>query len=473
MQRQLTTPVTDQNVIDYDEMCQAIAQVYEIDEAKLIMDKAAALEEFARRALNTDNERLCAEIRLRAERKAGQLIKEMPKDKGGQPSKKNPSLATRGSKTLEEYGVSYDQSSQWQKLATIEDKFFEAELAGTVRPASTAGILKGWNKVLREKKREEREARKLAKAESAGAPAEASTEPEEEQDELAEFFRNVSLDQWKTLTTKQHKRLLTLDLTSGEVGRFNSQTSDAIEWAQWSWNPVTGCMHTCPYCYARDIANSGRMVNAYPNGFAPTLRPASLLVPRFMAVPDEAKDDTRYRNVFTCSMADLFGRWVPRDWIEAVLAEMRAAPQWNFLCLTKFPKRMAEFDIPENCWMGTTVDLQSRVAAAEAAFVNVKAKVRWLSIEPLIEPIKFSSLENFDWMVVGGSSRASQTPEWIPPIRWVIDLYNDAQAAGVKFYMKTNMGVEKRILELPFDALIPSEEDPAPSVFDYLGGRKA
>ena len=87
----------------------------------------------------------------------------------------------------------------------------------------------------------------------------------------------------------------------------------------------------------------------------------------------------------------MFGRWVPRESILAILAMIAAAPEWNFLRLTKFPKRVAEFDIPANAWMGTTVDLQARVAAAEAAFANVGSTVRWLSCEPL----RFSRLDRF------------------------------------------------------------------------------
>jgi protein gp37 len=68
------------------------------------------------------------------------------------------------------------------------------------------------------------------------------------------------------------------------------------------------------------------MATAYPHGFEPAFRPAALLAPRHTKVPEEAEKDTRYRNVFTCSMADLFGGWVPAEWIEAVFNEIRNAP---------------------------------------------------------------------------------------------------------------------------------------------------
>src|SRR5262249_52669125 len=152
----------------------------------------------------------------------------------------------------------------------------------------------------------------------------------------------------------------------------NRQEGDGIEWAQWSWNPVTGCKHDCPYCYARDFAQRYRDI--YPHGFEPAFRPYLLHAPRNTKVPEQAVPDTRFKNVFTCSMAVLFGRWVHAEWIKAVFAAMRENPQWNFLCLTKFPQRMAEFEIPANAWMGTTVDLQARVANAEAAFAKLREK---------------------------------------------------------------------------------------------------
>jgi ParB/RepB/Spo0J family partition protein len=280
----------------------------------------------------------------------------------------------------------------------------------------------------------------------------------------------VSLEEWNTLDRTTQLALLPPDLAGLSKADFNKQTGPDIEWARWSWNPITGCEHTCPYCYAREIANDPDRAKVFPNGFAPTLKPRSLLAPRFMKVPDEAKTDARFGNVFMGSMADVFGRWVPTEWIEAILAEIRAAAQWNFLCLTKFPKRMAEFDIPKNAWMGTTVDLQARVAAAEAGFEHVGSKYRWLSVEPMIEPLRFTHLDRFNWIVIGGASSTKNdppTPEWRPPFDWIADLRNQARDAGVKVYMKTNL-LGNRVLELPGDWPIKTDLTEAPAVFHYL-----
>jgi len=272
----------------------------------------------------------------------------------------------------------------------------------------------------------------------------------------------VTLAQWNEMGAAERRRVLR-DVDG--AAKLNDQgDNENIEWALWSWNPVTGCLHNCPYCYARDIAN-----RFYPQKFEPSLIPSRLKAPHNTPFPREkAAEWVGHKNVFTCSMADLFGRWVPAEWIEAVLAEVRKAKQWNFLFLTKFPTRMAEFDFPSNAWVGTTVDCQARVANAEKAFRKIKAGVKWLSIEPLIEPLKFNDLAAFQWIVIGGSSKSSQTPEWKPPLRWVIDLEESAANAGVPYYEKSNLGARvNRIRQYPGDR--PHKDpDVAPESLRYL-----
>ena len=145
-----------------------------------------------------------------------------------------------------------------------------------------------------------------------------------------------------------------------------------IDWATMSWNPVTGCRHGCPYCYARRTAtrfNAGLedpapltgglhvlpekiKATPYPYGFEPTLHRYRLGQPQNTEEP---------QTVFVCSMADLFGRWVPTSWIVEVLDACRKAPQHRYLFLTKNPARYLELDhlalLPHesNFWYGSTV----------------------------------------------------------------------------------------------------------------------
>ena len=254
------------------------------------------------------------------------------------------------------------------------------------------------------------------------------------------------------------------------TGSFN-ETNDNIEWAGWSWNPVTGCLHDCPYCYARDIAN--RFFTHMPDGdrFAPAFYPERSAAPKNTRQPDlDAITDPvlrmAKRNVFVCSMADLFGKWVPTEWIDAVLKQAWDNPQWNFLFLTKFPIRMAEFEFPPNSWIGTTVDRQYAVDRAEKAFRKIRAGgyegVAWLSCEPMLEQLTFTSLDMFDWIVMGGASKSVQTPEFRPPFSWINGLYNQAKALDLPVYMKTNFGIEQRVREYPEKILQPQTQEPIP-----------
>ena len=280
----------------------------------------------------------------------------------------------------------------------------------------------------------------------------------ESEAKAAKLKRAITLSEWKTLTAAEREAATRVQ---NQKARLNRQDSDSIEWARWSWNPVTGCLHNCPYCYAREIAD-----RFYPQKFEPSIAPEALSAPLNQAPPKEAADNVAYRNIFTCSMADMFGAWMPQEWIDAVLNIARQAKHWNFLMLTKFPQRLPKFEFPENAWVGVTVDCQARVAVTERAMRQVKAGVKWVSIEPLIEPITMD-FSLFQWVVIGGASSTAQTPEWRPPRRWVIDLTCRAMEGGCMVYHKTNLNPERLRGYPGFDEKEPVS---APSPFHYLKG---
>lgn len=160
-----------------------------------------------------------------------------------------------------------------------------------------------------------------------------------------------------------------------------------IDWADATWNPVTGCLHGCEYCYARRIAErfgskqmpifvdypvldepvrcadtyaymrdagiSAGVIQPYPFDFTPTFHRYKL---------DEPQHWKKPRNIFVCSMADLFGDWVPDEWIETVINACLAAPQHRYLFLTKNPGRYCHLEragiMPkgDNFWFGATFD---------------------------------------------------------------------------------------------------------------------
>jgi protein gp37 len=238
---------------------------------------------------------------------------------------------------------------------------------------------------------------------------------------------------------------------------FN-QTNENVEWAWWTWNPVTGCEHNCIYCYARDIAN-----RFYPEKFEPTFRPERLEAPRNTHPPEKSAVEIGWKNVFVCSMADLFGRWVPEEWIDGVFESCRKSPEWNYLFLTKFPLRYEGLDFPSTAWVGTSVDEQKRVANAEKAFKKVDAPIKWLSVEPLRERLHFAHLDLFDWIVIGGQSRSSGAPEFLPPFEWVAELVTEAKSAGCKVYIKPNIGFDGPTRPREYPGMSPIVEVPAGS----------
>lgn len=246
---------------------------------------------------------------------------------------------------------------------------------------------------------------------------------------------------------------------------LNKQDNTSIEWAQWSWNPITGCKHDCPYCYARDIAS-----RFYPQKFEPSIYPERFNAPKNTKVPSAADEDVAYKNIFTGSMTDVFGRWVPDEWIRRTIGVVKECSQWNFLFLTKFPQRVHEYEtvLPSNAWMGTTVDCQQRVDNAEKAFAKMSGGTKWLSIEPMLTPLQFSRLDLFDWIVIGGASKSTKTPDWKPPFDWIADLHMQARDNGCKVYHKDNLGMsdDVRLKEFPWETITRKE---LPAAFKYLG----
>lgn len=263
----------------------------------------------------------------------------------------------------------------------------------------------------------------------------------------------AEIDQQAVTSVRPEPVMLTLRTHTGEEilypkpqskPTFNETTGDGISWAAWSWNPVTGCLHGCQYCYARAIIHRYGDVN--PAGFTPLFHEERLDAPLNTVIPAAHYDDPAYRRVFVCSMADLYGRWVPDEWIDRVHASMLAAPRWEYLLLTKFPARYVGLELPPTAWVGTSVDEQKRVRIAEDAFRKIKidgVKLKWLSLEPLREPLEFSDLSMFDWVVIGAQTGTYQPdgpcPPFAPPFDWVARIVTQARDAGCKVHLKPNL----------------------------------
>ena len=267
-----------------------------------------------------------------------------------------------------------------------------------------------------------------------------------------EVWEEISGNGGKPTAEKVEKAVARKLMTSGhkktKQGKptklsFNP-TTEKVDWARWTWNPVRGCKHGCAYCYARDFAKRQGWIFEKPE-----LIMHRLAAPKNSGIPKGMENLPGIRNVFVVSMGDLFGEWVPDDWIQKVLNAANDNPQWNYIFLTKNPSRLCNYEWPDHAWVGTTVDCQKRVFPAEEAFRDLDAKFKFVSVEPFLESIHFNHLEYFDWLIIGGCSRTTKMPEYQPDWKWVVSLLQQAIEARCQVYRKPNLPFE--IKEFPGD----------------------
>jgi protein gp37 len=226
---------------------------------------------------------------------------------------------------------------------------------------------------------------------------------------------------------------------------FNA-TNANVEWASWTWNPVTGCLHGCEFCYARAIVHNEQMAPNYPFAFEPAFYEHRLAAPvntKRPASADEPGHEPDGR-VFVGSMADLFGKWVPDAWIKAVFKACMAASEWEYLFLTKWPKRYSLLASLPHAWFGASVIQQSDVKRIESNMKSFSTSgVKWVSLEPMLEPIRFNDLSWCDLVVIGGQTGTRQPTGYVgafaPNFDWVVDVVNQCREAGVPYYLKPNL----------------------------------
>ena len=259
-----------------------------------------------------------------------------------------------------------------------------------------------------------------------------------------------------------------------------------IDWADASWNPVTGCLHGCKYCYARRIAErfrsreiydpecqcqrhlithgmlkgtgkpleldypweqknkDGSITNAaYPFGFEPTFHRYKL---------DEPQRWKKPRNIFVCSMADLFGDWVPDEWIAEVFRACEAAPQHRYLFLTKNPKRFkllreSGIKLPDGCWIGTSVskdeeEYDQYTGRTRYISDNWNTNANWfVSVEPILERMSSNSIENLtamNWLIVGAET-GNRKEKIVPQKEWIEEIADECKRCRVPIFMKESI----------------------------------
>lgn len=237
-----------------------------------------------------------------------------------------------------------------------------------------------------------------------------------------------------------------------------------IDWADMTWNPVTGCLHDCEYCYARKIADRFKPTNLellkledcqlyevsfgcyecdnqvmltnsrgeitrktpFPMGFKPTLHRHRL---------NEPQKYKKSQTVFVCSMADLFGNWVPDEWINEVFNACSKAPQHRYLFLTKNLKRYKDIEYVGDVWLGNSITKQSDFIREYGRPLGAK---RFYSIEPILEPIKIPQTEVPKWVIIGAET-GTRKNRVIPKKEWITNIKDQCMANGIPVFMKESL----------------------------------
>lgn len=247
-----------------------------------------------------------------------------------------------------------------------------------------------------------------------------------------------------------------------------------IDWADATWNPVTGCLHGCGYCYARRIAKrfggwcykNGAEGDVFEStgenhvveesiydatGFAPY--PFYFDPTFYRYLLDKPQHWTKPRNIFVCSMADLFGDWVPDEWIEEVFKACEAAPQHKYLFLTKNPQRYRDLaksgkllDKP-NFWYGSTVEHYPEGDSQncwDAIFCpdygeGCDQAHTFVSIEPIMGDFNEQGItNNVDWVIVGAET-GNRVGKVIPQRKWIENISALCEIAGTSLFMKESL----------------------------------
>jgi len=210
-------------------------------------------------------------------------------------------------------------------------------------------------------------------------------------------------------------------------------TASKIEWTEQTWNPTVGCTKVspgCKNCYAETMAKRLRAMGTpgYENGFRLTLMPDRLHEPLRRRKP------TVY---FVNSMSDVFHPKVPFEFVDQIFETIERSPQHTYQMLTKRADRMATYFRtrlpPTNAWLGVSVENRRHGVPRIDFLRRVPAKVRFLSVEPLLERLGPIDLTGIHWVIVGGESGPKARPM---KLEWLTDIQDQCTRADVAFFFK-------------------------------------
>jgi protein gp37 len=228
-------------------------------------------------------------------------------------------------------------------------------------------------------------------------------------------------------------------------------SNSQIEWTDATWNPVAGCTIIspgCTFCYAMRMA--ARLEAMGQPKYVGTTRKSGgrfkwsgkivldqtvLSLPRRWSTP---------RRIFANSMSDLFHEAVPESFIQAVFEVMRSTPHHTYQVLTKRADRLLELsqllEWPANVWMGVSIESDDYLWRADRLRATA-AKIKFLSLEPLLGPLHSLDLTNINWVIVGGESGPGARP--MDP-QWVRAIRDACLAQGVALFFKQWGGAVKK-----------------------------
>lgn len=238
-------------------------------------------------------------------------------------------------------------------------------------------------------------------------------------------------------------------------------TNSRIEWTDATWNPVRGCTKIspgCKHCYAETFAERFRGVRGHPyeQGFDLRLIPEKLSEPLSWKVP---------RSVFVNSMSDLFQDGVPDEFILDVARVMELATWHTFQVLTKRSERMRDLlrtrlrfaASRTNIWWGVSVEDRRHGVPRITDLLAAPARVRFLSIEPLLEDVGTLDLKGIHWAIVGGESGPGAR---LVERGWVVSVRDQCRRAGIPFFFKQWGGFPKGKLGRKLDGRTYDDSPP-------------
>ncbi|MDH6304282.1 protein gp37 [Parabacteroides sp. PF5-5] len=206
-----------------------------------------------------------------------------------------------------------------------------------------------------------------------------------------------------------------------------------IEWADYIWNPITGCTQIsdgCANCYAKEITEDFQSKGSfkYRAGFNTVV-----CHERLLNEPDYEKEPGR---VFANSMSDFFHKDVLFEFLQRIFQVMHRNPHLDFQILTKRADRLLELSPhltwTDNIWMGVTVENEKVINRIDQ-LRETGAKLKFLSIEPLLGPLNNLNLTGIDWVIVGGEKGRNARPM---KKEWVLDIQQQCEEQNVTFFFK-------------------------------------